>query len=202
MKKISIAFLTIFIVFTSCRKHNLIVTSAAFPNEIGNHWRYEYNSTPASFIDVDIVGSRLLPDGQLANTWVYKYAGYTDTNYVVSDEFLARIYVNPCWTCPSPMLFEKMRYIFPLHVGNIWYTGFPSGDTTKVLANSTLTVPAGTFENTFELSKKRNYVVNAWTNNQIWFTPTVGMTKLNQGEFNLGPVIGNGIWQLANYSLK
>ena len=76
------------------------------------------------------------------------------------------------------------------------------GDTTKVLANSTLTVPAGTFENTFELSKKRNYVVNAWTNNQIWFTPTVGMTKLNQGEFNLGPVIGNGIWQLANYSLK
>lgn len=71
-----------------------------------------------------------------------------------------------------------------------------------VLTNSTITVPAGIFENTFELSKKRGYVVNAWTNNQVWFTPYTGMTKLNQGEFNLGPVIGNGIWQLANYSLK
>ncbi len=100
------------------------------------------------------------------------------------------------------MPYERQRYVLPLQTGNIWFTNSIFGDTTKVITQSPLTVPAGTFENTYELSKKRGYVTNSWTSNQIWLTPNVGLTKLNQGEYSLGPLLGNGLWELDNYSLR
>jgi hypothetical protein len=75
-------------------------------------------------------------------------------------------------------------------------------DTTKVLNESSLTVPAGTFENTFQLSKRIGYVVNSYTKDSIWLTPTIGMSKFYQDQFSLGPIPGNGIWELSSYNLK
>lgn len=204
MKQCFLISVLIFFTFSSCKKEVVTSASAEFPNTVGNHWRYQYtvSGQPSSYIDVNIIGQATLPDGQNAKIWVYKILSYTDTAYVVSNGQTITFYNKPCLTCTVKMPFERMRYILPMQTGNIWFTNAPYGDTTKVLTLSTLTIPAGVFENTYELSKKRGNVTNSWTSNQIWFTPNVGLTKLIQGEFNLGPTIGNGLWELISYSLN
>lgn len=204
MKKYFLIFTMSVLAFTSCTKDNVTNDNSTFPNRIGNHWHYKYTASGAatSYIDVDIIGQATLPDGQNAKIWAYKILTYTDTTYVVSDDQLVKIYDKPCWTCTTQMPYERQRYVLPLQTGNTWFTNSTFGDTTKVITQSALTVPAGTFENTYELFKKRGYVTNSWTSNQIWLTPNVGLTKLNQGEYSLGPVLGNGLWELDNYSLK
>lgn len=213
MKRISIISLTLFTMLFSCKKVSETTPLSDFPNNVGNHWRYEFQSTDPvtkSYIDVDIIGTGKLPNGQLAKIWVYSFLNFRetnlsfrDTNYVVSDDKNVIIYTNPCRTCAKPqqMPYEKMKYVLPLKTGNFWLT--PSiRDTTKVLANAVLKVPAGSFKNTFELSNKRAYVTNSWTNNTIWFTPNIGITKLKQSQFDLGPLPTNGNWELIDYSLK
>ena len=187
----------------ACNKNNTPIETTEFPNTVGNHWHYIYGSnTPTpSFIDVDIIGEGNLPDGQSAKIWVYKILSYTDTTYVVTSAQTIKIYDKPCLTCTNQMPFERMEYRFPLGVGNRWFTSAAYGDTTKVLSQDSLIVPAGTFKNTYFLSKVRGYVTNSWTANEIWFTPYIGMTKLIQGEFSLGPVLGNGLWELASYTI-
>jgi hypothetical protein len=213
MKRISIISLTLFTILFSCKKVSETTPLSDFPNNVGNHWRYEFQSTDPvtkSYIDVDIIGTGKLPNGQLAKIWVYSFMkfretnlSFRDTNYVVSDDKNVIIYANPCRTCAKPqqMPYEKMKYVLPLKTGNFWLT--PSiRDTTKVLVSTVLNVPAGNFKNTFELSNRRAYVTNSWTNNVIWFTPNIGMTKLKQSQFDLGPYPTNGNWELIDYSLK
>jgi len=208
MKKYFLILAISILAFTSCRNDNITNYKSAstftFPNTIGNHWHYKYSEggKAISYIDVDIIGQGKLPDGQNAKIWVYKILNYTDTTYVVSDNSLVKIYDEPCWPCTTQMPYERQRYLLPLKTGNIWFSNASYGDTTKVITQSSLTVPAGTFENTYELSKTRGYVTNSSTSNRIWLTPNVGLTKLEQSEINLGPVLGNGIWELDNYSLK
>lgn len=198
--------MTLVIGIYSCKKDNpgLVFSSKTFPNDIGDHWRYKYtyNGQNNSYIDVDIINQKTLPNGQSALVWVYKILSNTDTVLVTSNNDSTIIYENFCSTCPNPTLYVRMKYFFPLQTGNIWFGDFIWGDTTKVLNNNSLTVPAGTYTNTFELSKKIGYVVNSVTKNEIWFTPNVGLTKLNQYELNLGPVLGNGLWELDNYLVK
>lgn len=204
--KNSILVSMVFIILTSCNKSTSPNTpsSSIFPNNVGNHWHYKYtdNSQNISYIDVDIVGTRVLPNGQTAAVWVYKILSYTDTVIVTSNTDSTIIYENYCTTCPAQTLYAKMKYYFPMQTGNIWFSNVLWGDTTKIINNNSVTVPAGTFNNTFQISKKVGYVVNTKTNNQIWFTQNVGITKLNQNEYNLGPVAGNGIWELESYTVK
>lgn len=170
-----------------------------FPNEVGNHWRYTINTQPgySEFIDVDIIGTKVLPGGQSSNVWIYKFSAATDTNYVVEDSPFVKIYEYRL-----PVYYEKMRYKLPLQVGDNWIIPQNYQDSTKVLASRSVTVPAGTFDGSFEILKTRVPVVNSWVHDSIWFKPKVGVVKLNQFEFSLGPVIGNGIWQLMEYTLK
>ena len=191
----------------SCKKEDMGANSASntdFPNAVGNHWRYKYTISGllTDYIDVDVVGQGTLPDGQKANIWVSRIQSFNDTSYVVSNGGIVKVYNKPCWVCTKPMPYERMRYVLPLQTGNSWFTNAFYGDTTKVLGQSILAVPAGTFANTYELSKTRGYVTNSRTNNRVWVTPGVGITKLNQVELSLGGVTGNGLWELDSYSLK
>jgi hypothetical protein len=199
-------FLILLFLVAACKKKQEPPSALLpdFPNEIGDHWRYRYNpgSGPFIYIDVDIVGTRIMPDGQSAKIWLYKYLSYTDTTFVVSDGQVAKIYGNIYSSIPPPY-YEIMHYSFPLQVGTIYAYPVPAyyRDTSKVLENSPLTVPAGTFNNTFKISKTREYIVNSWTSDTIWFAPTVGMIKSKIGEYDLGPAALNGIWELTEYSL-
>ena len=207
MRAVNLLLCVLLLSILSCRKSNTSGPSSTFPNTIGDHWRYNYTPTPTfpptpGYIDVDIVGEGVLPDGELAKIWAYKILSYTDTTYVVADEQVVKIFDKPCPGCTLYMPYERMRYQLPLQTGNFWYTNARFGDTTRVLAEYAVTVPAGSFENTFELLKKQNYVTNSWENNQVWFSPTIGLVKLNQVEWSIGPLLGNGLWELESYSLK
>jgi len=178
---------------------------------VGNHWVYKYDDADGNgkqFIIIDIVGRTTIQSGISATIWTttlqdasnQKYL--IDSSYVVVDNERAVFYAPPCLTCTPQPLYEKRRYVFPLQVGNLWYTHEFFGDTTKVLNENSLIVPAGTFKNTFQLSKTIGYITNSFTKDSIWLTPNIGMTKYYQNEYSLGPYPGNGTWELATYNLK
>ncbi len=177
-----------------------------FPNKSGYQWTYRlatYNGN-IDTVKVKIVSQGILPNGANAKIWKYTYIypsrTYTDTVWVSSNNNEVRIYDKPCRTCTDKMPFERLRYILPLRTGNSWFTNAPYGDTTKVLDQESISVPAGTFSNAFHLSKVRGYVTNSWTNDTIYFKKHVGLVKFSQNEFNLEPLIGNGVWELISYS--
>ena len=164
-----------------------------FPNEIGNHWRYLYTWGTAIIrhdtIDVDIVGTRTITGGQTAKVWAYRYKfnNYPmvqDTSYVVVDSQLVKIYLYAYGA-----YYERKRYKLPVTVGDIWTIPQNYKDTTWVLGNQTVVVPAGTFKNTYQLRQERKYVVNSWTNNDIWLSPQVGLVKFYKSEYSLGDVL-------------
>ncbi len=195
----------------SCSKTEPFLSSEIFPNAIGDEWVYKYNdgyTVGNQYIHVNVVGAGILPDGQHATIWTARVEDVTgaryliDSSFVVSDDQKVVFYAAPCRTCMPPMFPEKRRYVFPLQVGNFWFTSSVFGDTTKVLNKGNLSVPAGTFENTFQLSRTVGYVTNSFTNDTIWVTPNVGITKFLQNEFSLGWLPGHGTWELESYQLK
>lgn len=204
----------ILVLITSCTKESNQTPNTSsnqiFPNEVGNHWVYKYddgNSNSEQYIYVDIVGITTF-QGQSATIWTSTLQDASnskyllDSSYVVVDNDTAVFYAPPCLTCTPQPVYEKRRYVFPLQVGNFWFTDKFFGDTTKVLNEKSLTVPAGTFKNTFQLSKTIGYVTNSFTKDSIWLTPNIGMTKYYQNEYSLGPIPGNGTWELTTYNLK
>ncbi len=202
-KQIIIIILISSATISSCRKENNTPQHiiSDFPNEVGDHWHYLYTTTQPNNIDVDIVGTRIMPGGKTAKVWAYKYnfSNYpmvTDTSFVVVDSQLVKIYKFYYGS-----YYERVRYKLPVTVGDMWTIPQNYKDSTWVLNNNPVTVPAGTFENTYELKQERGYIVNSWTNNKIWFLPGVGLIKFDQWEYSLGPVLGNGLWELINYTV-
>jgi hypothetical protein len=193
----------------ACHKHGDQVSSAAFPNQIGDHWVYKYSPSgnPAAdtgTVQVDIVGQITLPDGEMAKIWVMNYSNfpdYSDTSLVVDSASTVKIYFNNiCPFCTNKMPAERRRYNFPLQVSDEWI--YNLNDTTRVLDELSLQVPAGNFPNTFQLSKTVGYATESFTRDTIFITSAVGITKYFQDEFNQGPLPGNGFWELSSYQLK
>jgi hypothetical protein len=194
------------LILVGCSKDNQNVPTNGFPNQIGDKWVYRLTESYSdTLVQVEIVGQGTLPNGVNAKIWKYTYQNlfrnYVDTFWVSNINDDVRIYYKPCFTCTEPMPDEKLHYIFPLSVGNSWYTIAAYGDTTKVIDKESISVPAGTFNNVFRLSKVQGYVNNSWTNDTIFFQENVGIVKLIQHEANLGPVPGDGVWELISYSL-
>lgn len=175
-----------------------------FPNKIGYQWTYLLTDNHIDTIKVKVVAQGILPNGASANIWEYTYKStsqtYIDTIWVSHINNDVRIYDNPSRFYTDQMPFERLHYILPLSVGKSWFTNVPYGDTTKVLNQESVSVPVGSFTNVFRISKVRGYVTNSWTNDTIYFKEQIGLIKLNQNEFSLGPMIGNGIWELINYN--
>ena len=199
MKRI-LPLVIIIVLFSSCRlfntHHNPFVED--FPNRIGDSWTYKYTEGNGSQhdIEVKIVGQGKLPNGQIAKIWQYKYPGFTDSVWVMSNDTEAIFYNKPCCTT---MPLQRLRLVFPLNVGNSWHTDAPYGDTTRVWNQSTISVPAGTFQNVYGISKTVGYVTNSWTKDTLWYKNKIGIVRKSQSEFSLGPLPGNGTWELRSY---
>ena len=205
-KHLLIIILVSIVAISSCKKDsdppvNII---SEFPNEIGDHWRYLYTwgiaTTHRDTIDVDIVGTRTITGGQTAKVWAYRYQfnnypNAYDTSYVVVDS-LVKIYFYQYGA-----YYERKRYKLPFTVGSVWTIPQNYRDTTWVLGNYAVTVPAGTFLNTYELKHEQKPFLNTWTNNQIWFSPQVGVVKYNQFQYNFVPLPGNDLWELISYTV-
>ncbi len=194
----------LFLVITlvaACRKDDhALTTQSEFPNQVGNHWVYRFSGYPENTdsIVVDIVGTSRLPNGESVTLWITKFATFTDTSYVTSSAHEAVFYpAPPCWSCTSAMPTPKSRYIFPLQVGNQWLSTGGGGDTIKVIAQSSVQVGKTSY-NAYMLAKTRQPAINSSTQDTLWFVPSVGMVKLHQREYNLGPLPGNGTWELID----
>ena len=153
---------------------------------------------------MEIVGQGTLPNGTSAKIWKYtydySYRTYIDSLWVTDSSDIITVYTQPCRTCSQPFYYERLRYILPLKVSNYWYSDAPYSDTTKVLDQENVVVPAGSYGDVFRISKNIGYVTNSWTRDTIYFKPYIGLVKFNQFEIDLGPVIGNGTWELTGYN--
>lgn len=210
MKTILSIFL--FIVLFSFKKINRLQQKEIFPNKVGDQWEYTFNGYGAkenekNRIYVDVIKEINLPEGRIAKVWATQFPNGTDTNYVLSHDneiSVFRSYDNECNNCKE-MPFEKLKYLIPLYVGKSWVLNEDHGDTLEVVTQSSVTVPAGTFKNAFVIinkTDKRVFVGNARRIDTIWVVPYIGIVKRSQQEFQMRPVIGNGVWELEKYSLK
>jgi hypothetical protein len=208
MKQIALFLMAlVMVICSSCEKDNQIIQiqTQNFPNQIGDRWIYRLTTDNIDTIKVEIVGQGFLPNGKSAKIWKYTYQyplhTYIDTLLVSSIANDVRIYGNTCWTCPNSTPFEVLHYSFPLTIGKLWVSNTSYGDTTKVLGQVNVSVPAGAFSDVFELSHFSGGPFNAWTFDTIYFHAQIGLVKQNQNEYNLGPVIGNGTWELISYKV-
>jgi hypothetical protein len=221
MKKLILLLLSITAITISCEKSSNQEPAqnniAYFPNTIGDNWQYKVftivDSLPFGTMKVKIIKDTILPNNDTAKVWTFDFGDIYnnphsfDTNYVVSTEQLVKIYARPCREafCINYPLAEKQRYILPLQVGNNWtwiYNPLAMPDTTRVLSTGTVTVPAGTFKNAYNLLKTRPNGPNYYTRNSIWLAPYIGVVELNQFELILGFGFGTGIWVLENYNVQ
>lgn len=192
--------------FYSCLNDILVTQKQYFPDQVGDNWTYRLSGMNDETIQVAIVGRGKLPNGDSVSLWQYTYhftnVTFIDTVCVSITGNDVRIFDNPRFTEPGTMPFEKMHYILPFIVGNSWHTPATYGDTTRVLKQLTVNVPSGTFNDVFQLSKVRGHIVNTWTNDTIYFKEQIGLVKFSQNEFDLGPVMGNGVWELESYHIQ
>jgi hypothetical protein len=209
MKKIALFLMAlVMVICSSCKKDNQIIQiqTQNFPNQVGDSWTYRLTSNNnIDTIKVEIVGQGFLPDGTSAKIWKYtfQYPFQTqiDTLLVTYINNDVRMYSSFCWTCPNSPPFESLHYSFPLSIGKLWVSNVAYHDTTKVLSQESVSVPVGTFKDVFRISHRNGFIVNSWTYDTIYFYAQIGLVKQNQNEYNLGPVIGNGIWELISYKV-
>jgi len=192
--------------FYSCRNDIMVTQKQYFPDQVGDNWTYRLSGVNDGTIQVIIVGGGKLPNGDRACLWQYTYhftnVTFIDTVWVTITGNDVSIFDNPCSTGSNMMPYERMHYVLPLIKGNSWHTNVTYGDTTRVLKQLTVNVPSGTFNDVFQLSKIRGHIVNTWTNDTIYFKEHIGLVKFSQNEFSLGPVLGNGVWELESYHIQ
>ena len=192
----------------SCRKEKEVINTRgteSYPHQTGNYWKYSFSSSsgiPDGTLEVSIAGERSFPGNKTATVWVYRYPSFTDTVYkIVTDQSVDEYSFVPL---PTDTLSAEMRYEFPMQAGNKWATGTSRfSDTVSVISLSSLRVPAATFDTTYLVKMSgTHYIGNYWNNSQYWFTPYVGISKMQIAIFNLGPDERNGTYELLEYRLR
>lgn len=186
------------VAFICCKKDSSqienIKGSEYFPNTVGDYWKYKYidslnNST--SFVTINIVDNKTLPNGQVAKVWVYKFTNYVDTNYVYQTGDTV-IFLNV-------YLQIVNTYITPLALNNKWENSFLF-DSIEVKEQRTFILNKKNFDNSFLLNE-RGYGFNYSITRVEWFCPNIGMLTKTRKEYNLAPS-DNSYWELVEYQLK
>ena len=187
----------------SCRRENPIlpnppsndtIVAETFPNQIGDRWTYSVfdsiHKTNQTVV-VKIVGDTIFKNGEKFKIWVYNYPYKTDTGYVniVGDT----VRLNTKYGILNTM------YLFPLYKDKSWLSGLGMNLTTKVEKIEIITVPAGIFNNCYDIQTviaSYNYVLIQ----DNWFEPKVGIIQKHIYENNLGHS-RREMWKLASYKL-
>jgi hypothetical protein len=201
-------FLVVFSVFiASCCKDEVakdISYTDQVPNSVGDYWKYSIKSSTGEFkgfLEVNITKKNTLSDGRTVTTWIYTYPEFTNTVYkILSDTSLEEFIDFPAANRSD---HPAMRYMFPLIPGNKWVI-HEFADSVKVVSDTTLTVPAGSFDHSFKLNFiASHFIINYWNTSNYWFTPHIGISRMDRWVYNLGVGdFSNGIYELVEYKLK
>jgi hypothetical protein len=171
--------------------------SAIFPDTLGASWTYAKYTIPDSTYDtvvVTIAGTRVLDNGDTATVWIYRSLAGVDTELVTRNDDLVTRYVHD-----STGFHLTAFYLFPLSVGEVWTDAFAS-DTSRVTAKESLTIPAGTFPETYRIARSYpGHPGYQWI--ETWFAPNVGIVKWVKMKYDLGPfsVYGIDTYTLIRY---
>jgi len=188
--------------FVSCQKD--IVTDHTnasaeyFPNSVGNYWRYKYVDSVSStiqMVDVNITGSIVLPGGQNAKIWTYRFPDHVDSNYVFQ--------VGNTVSIMDKGLTVLNSYIIPLQLNNAWKTTPDYRyDSIQVIGNASYVLNGHHFENSFLLSRNGYLPNHYWSGNE-WLCPNIGMiTKRERSFFTIANEARSAYWELVSYDLK
>ena len=184
-----------------------------YPLAVGNTWRYrddEGNRVIFEIVDaieIQVTSDRIVksyvlqkssPDEGLEGIVNFSYLGYKTENGVVKG--VLQHAQNVSSGGEDTILFAPFLplYNFPLIPGNKWFTNFqakltpelfPIGggaDEFEVLSEETMTVPAGTFENVFQVQESFKWSIFNHpldiTVAQKWLAPNVGIIKFTQSQ--------------------
>jgi len=184
-----------------------------YPLAIGNKWHYrDDQGNRVTFeivdtIDIQVTSDRTVksyvlqkssPDEGLEGVLNFSYLGHKIENGVVKG--ILQHAQNITSGTEDTILFSPFLplYNFPLIPGNKWQTNFqakltpelfPIGggvDEFEVLSEETLTVPAGTFENVFQVQESFTWSIFDHpldiTVAQKWLAPNVGIVKFTQSQ--------------------
>ncbi len=202
-----------------------------YPLAVGNKWHYrddEENRVIFEIVDtieIQVTSDRTVksyvlqkssPDEGLEGILNFSYLGHKIENGVVKGIFQHA--QNVTSGTEDTILFSPFLplYKFPLIPGNQWQTSFqaklspelfPIGggvDEFEVLSEETLTVPAGTFENVFQVQETFKWSIFDHpldiTVAQKWLAPNVGIIKFTQSQTR-GDVTVDVEFELESFEL-
>lgn len=166
----------------SCKKNHAPAVITNFPQATATRWTYAVYDSLHGYPDTQTViisGDTTLQDGRSAKTVIAYFASSIDTtrSFVSEDAVHAIFYIND-----QGKDYNKI-YLFPLKVGASWL-GENVLDTSKVVSNQNIQVPAGNFS-TYLIH--RNYAVtNTAITETEWYTAGVGVVQRTYYERNIG----------------
>ncbi len=184
-----------------------------YPLAVGNKWNYRDDKGNrvifeiVDIIEIQVTSDRTVksyvlqkssPDEGLEGIVNFSYLGYKTENGVATG--ILQHAQNITSGTEDTILFAPFLplYNFPLIPGNKWQTNFqakltpelfPIGggaDEFEVLSEEALTVPAGTFENVFQVQEAFKWSIFDHpldtTVAQKWLAPNVGIIKFTQSQ--------------------
>ncbi len=202
-----------------------------YPLAVGNTWNYRDDAGNrvifeiVDTIDIQVTSDRTVksyvlqkssPDAGLEGIVNFSYLGHKIENGVVTGILQHAQSVTS--GTEDTILFSPFLplYKFPLIPENRWHTNFqaklapelfPIGggaDEFEVLSEETLTVPAGTFENVFQVQESFKWSIFDHpldiTVAQKWLAPNVGIIKFTQSQTR-GDVTVDVVFELESFEL-
>ena len=206
--------------FASCQNNGLsdLRQIQGFPNKVGDSWSYLVTDTAYAYgkhqgtnqttdtLSVSVIGSTHLPDGTQAAIWRTAWPPElafssppwnVDTTYVwiSADTVNMSSGMEPVLHPPKSMkdIPITSKFIFPVQTGQTWNIG---PDSSRVVSVSSLQVPAGTFDNVYQILRNESSF-NFYLTEHDWLKPGVGLVQRM--------VAFNGTfytWKLISYHVK
>ena len=176
-----------------------------FPMDIGSSWIYSiideaYNSYTGSTeitydtVDVKIINSTILPNGNKAFIWQYKFRDSSDSIFVSQSFDTLYFYYD------KKYLNIKFGLVFPLKQNKEWQL---STSDYKVFLKDTLNSPVGLFTEVFQIKEYSVRVGNTAGYNEYFIVPQIGIVKYKYEIFTTVSEINHkSVWQLLFYQIK
>ena len=197
----------LFFIF-SCQKDKNPISAEngeiEFPMNIGSNWKYSVTDTiihthPVSMeilydkVDVKIIDSKVLSNGNKAMIWQYNYRNTIDSIFV-SQSFDTLYFYND-----DKYLNIQFGIIFPLELNKKWQL---STSDYKVFIKDTLYTSIGLFTDVFQLKEYSVRVGNTTGYNEYFIVPQIGIVRYKYGIFTtLSEINHNSEWKILSYNI-
>ena len=173
-----------------------------FPNGVGNQWVYAHYDSLTEEEDtvrVSITRLKTLDNGEPAKVWRCVFdGGRVDTHYVSQVGDTIKMYWGDS---TEPSGAGIMTLLFPMDSGKVWTNGSDIYDSTTIVDQISLSVPAGWFPTAYHLERERS-VPGYVQRSTLQYIPEIGIgwMYLYGSPVMPGPPEVNETWVLVDYT--